>query len=674
MKSICILVLFLLIFSINANAEEWESSSFGGSVLVSGDDGDSYSWTNWSDWWVIEFENETTNITHIYPGWNIVSLPFNSTVNKSDIYFNISGTGEIYNWSEAVSNTCIVDYIYEYNSSIYNAISSITPGIGFWMYSYNESLMYVNSNITDLYNKTMISSGWNMFGFPATSIVSTKNITVTSNSEEYTFQEAVDNKIIISYIYNWSRITHYYDYTEKFYPGFGYLMYSYYNCTLSFEDTEEDINNSEDNWEVIINGMSDTNCSDYVVLRSNENGTNELDVFDAMNIPSLPTEPYLDMYIDMNGTQTLGIETRGDTNLSLWHIVTRYVHTGETEDVNVTFNWSISNVSQMGFDYVRFYSVTHENCFGNGSIPMLVNSSFTGNITPNIDYDIYILGSDSSVSVIYTSPSNNGTDISLYPRLSATIENSIGSTFNISWLTNSSGTWSEFGTNTSCSNGTYYQDATWVNSSLETYYWNVSVKVNENYTNFTFDFTTDIYEYNTEADYWSFVYSPSFSSSSEYPPNVSTDISRSPDNMSLYIAGSTVNVTFYFYNMTPSVDVWTEAGTFTDVTNSRVEIENLSTNFTMKEFLWGNTTYTWTINTTNSYYWINYTYTYTTKENASGANARYDVDNDNSVDVFDLNSVWSHRTGEAVHNDIYNVNADSDIDVFDLNTVWAGRS
>ena len=156
--------------------------------------------------------------------------------------------------------------------------------------------------------------------------------------------------------------------------------------------------------------------------------------------------------------------------------------------------------------------------------------------------------------------------------LSVTARYSENSTFNISWFTNATGTWSEFATNNTCVNGTYYQIWDWANISNCTYFWNVSVYDNDTYFNASYSFTTDLYAYNTQAEYWSFIYSPTFSQTSEYPPNESTDISRSPDNISCYISGNTVNVTVSFYNMTPVVDVWVEASNFTDITNSRISI------------------------------------------------------------------------------------------------------
>lgn len=160
--------------------------------------------------------------------------------------------------------------------------------------------------------------------------------------------------------------------------------------------------------------------------------------------------------------------------------------------------------------------------------------------------------------------------------------------------------------------------------------------------------------------------------SNPYPADNATGIPRPPTNLSAYISGTNLTITFYFHNMTPKIDQWTLLNSWSNQSTGRFEITNLTD--WGNDFLWGNTTYTWSINVTDGSSWVNVTYTYTTTAQASGADARYDVNNDNDVDVFDLNSCWSHRDGEAPYDGIYDVNNDNSIDVFDLNGIWSHRS
>jgi hypothetical protein len=132
--------------------------------------------------------------------------------------------------------------------------------------------------------------------------------------------------------------------------------------------------------------------------------------------------------------------------------------------------------------------------------------------------------------------------------------------------------------------------------------------------------------------------------------------------------------------MTPATDVWTLAANWSNVSDERVEICDLfdgstGTNFTQKEFAWGNTTYTWSVNVTDGETWINETYTYTTVSDASGADARYDMNNDGTVDVFDALLTWNKKAGDASYNNLYDVVATHGlIDVFDALNVWSHKS
>jgi len=142
-----------------------------------------------------------------------------------------------------------------------------------------------------------------------------------------------------------------------------------------------------------------------------------------------------------------------------------------------------------------------------------------------------------------------------------------------------------------------------------------------------------------------------------------------------------MDITIYFYNRTPTPDVWTTLATWNGVNTNRYEVLDLQTLNGTTQFIWGNTTYYWTVNATNSSgNWKNKTYHYTTIQIATGANARYDMDKDTVVDVFDLNQLWTHRTGGSYSYDgMYDVdnypgNGDGTLDVFDLNKVWNGRS
>ena len=162
--------------------------------------------------------------------------------------------------------------------------------------------------------------------------------------------------------------------------------------------------------------------------------------------------------------------------------------------------------------------------------------------------------------------------------------------------------------------------------------------------------------------------------SNPYPGNNSVEITRPPVNYSVQIDGTNLDIYFYFYNLTPVVDVWTLHHHWSGQSTGRFEIVDLTSLSPGTQFIWGNTTYTWTVNITDGVTWINNSYTYTTTHLAHGANARYDVSNDNWVDGSDLLSDYAHRTGQTPYDGIYDVNNDDWIDGSDLLQIYANRS
>ena len=126
--------------------------------------------------------------------------------------------------------------------------------------------------------------------------------------------------------------------------------------------------------------------------------------------------------------------------------------------------------------------------------------------------------------------------------------------------------------------------------------------------------------------------------------------------------------------MTPAAHTWTLAASWSGVDTGRYSIEDLTTNFTLKEFIWGNTTYTWSVNVSNATSWVNESYTFTTNATSGdGANARYDVDGDDDVDLFDALYTWNNREFQATYNGIYDFSLNDRISVQDVLYVWNNR-
>jgi hypothetical protein len=79
-------------------------------------------------------------------------------------------------------------------------------------------------------------------------------------------------------------------------------------------------------------------------------------------------------------------------------------------------------------------------------------------------------------------PSNGSNGISVSPTLNISVSDAGGDSMNITWLSNSSGSWHVFGINNSVGNGTYHQVFSNATKNGKWWYWKVNVTDGENYT------------------------------------------------------------------------------------------------------------------------------------------------------------------------------------------------
>ncbi len=174
------------------------------------------------------------HITNFQPKWNFFSLPFNQTVVKTNI--TILFNGSEYSWGAAVNETIIVNFIYEWNRSNqnYDLVDSFKPGHGYWIYSYEncELRAIVERNLTDDSLITDLLFEWNLVGLPNDELVNKENISVYYNQVVYTWQEAVDNIIILNFIYLWDEINQKYEISDALVPGKACWIYAYFDCRL----------------------------------------------------------------------------------------------------------------------------------------------------------------------------------------------------------------------------------------------------------------------------------------------------------------------------------------------------------------------------------------------------------------------------------------------------------
>jgi len=165
--------------------------------------------------------------------WNLLSLPFNETVNKNDVLIKYDNA--FYSWSQAVNQGLIIDIIYGWDESIqsYQFAFTLEPGQGYWIFAYVDCELWVDQVTTpsDTFI-TDINSDWNIFGLPFDQSIDKVDVIVHYDNVDHTWNEAVTDGVIINFIYGWNAAIQSYHFADAFYPGYGYWLFSYQPCRL----------------------------------------------------------------------------------------------------------------------------------------------------------------------------------------------------------------------------------------------------------------------------------------------------------------------------------------------------------------------------------------------------------------------------------------------------------
>jgi hypothetical protein len=225
---------------------EWERLPVGGMFLQPGNysaetilteesfhgDGGSYS-GNWA-------RAIGKNINFIIPDmfdilslqyrWNLFSLSFNESVDKTAIIVRYNGID--YSWNDAVSAGYILDTIYGWNGTVYTIETSLTHGKGYWFYAYNDCQLLIYSNAVGTGHIADLQTKWNMVGLPYESPINTVDLQFEYLSSTHTWQQAIDDGYILGFVYGWDRTNQLYILATQLQPGYGYWMYAYQTCTM----------------------------------------------------------------------------------------------------------------------------------------------------------------------------------------------------------------------------------------------------------------------------------------------------------------------------------------------------------------------------------------------------------------------------------------------------------
>jgi parallel beta-helix repeat protein len=174
------------------------------------------------------------HVANFQSKWNFFSIPFNQTVVKTNLSFLFNGSE--YTWDEAKNESLILHFIYEWNrtNQNYNSVDFLKPGHGYWMFSFVncEVRAIVNRNLTDDSLITELIFEWNLIGLPGNKSVNKENMSVYYNEMIYTWQEAVDNTIILNFIYTWDEVDQKYIISDHLTPSKASWVYAYVDCRL----------------------------------------------------------------------------------------------------------------------------------------------------------------------------------------------------------------------------------------------------------------------------------------------------------------------------------------------------------------------------------------------------------------------------------------------------------
>ena len=179
-------------------------------------------------------------ITTTLPSWNFISVPFNQTITKTNLFIRYEDND--YTWSEAAAQGFIISAIFYWNRTdqIYDSTNILNPGEGYWMYAYYECEIWATElgpMVTDDYI-TSLKYTWNIIGLPTNEPLSKTSLSVIYDGEVYNWTQATTNQnptnspLILSFIYDWIRSNQIYEPTDSLNPGYAYWMYAYEACIL----------------------------------------------------------------------------------------------------------------------------------------------------------------------------------------------------------------------------------------------------------------------------------------------------------------------------------------------------------------------------------------------------------------------------------------------------------
>lgn len=385
-------------------------------------------------------------------------IPYIKNIDQDDIPYVLGFGWEMKDIQ--INMTSIGDYIdinktmYYLNQTLDNTYTNLSESIYWWNESANESQIsgytdpafYLRENITDTSTKSLylrwnqtltyklqVKSRTGQYNAPVTLFI--RIGTLNSSQEKYTS----------IYWYDADQVTYYFDERDK---------------------TEI--------WATNPDNMVDGNTENYASTTSN--GDVELCVSNNCSGSNL------------GGISKVELRVFGYYSVNHRDIILRPVFNGTDDGSNYNY------VTPSEPSWSDWFDITDDEGRGAGE------SQWSWSDVKYLDCDVEaesgaleftLYCSKVELRVTYTNnpPSSNdpyppdGNDgVAIAPTLNITVSDDEGDNMNITWLSNSSGSWVAFGWNNSVGNGTYHQTFSNATENGKWWYWKVNVSDSKGYT------------------------------------------------------------------------------------------------------------------------------------------------------------------------------------------------